>query len=66
MKVFVLYMDQDNSCGDPDCCGGPHPCPTIKIFSSKQAAEAAGLLEDELERLNEVEVDKNDYQYIDM
>lgn len=66
MKVWILYQDQDNSCSDPDCCGGPSPWNTAKIFSSKEAAKAAGLNRHDLDRLNEVEVDKNEFQSIDL
>jgi hypothetical protein len=66
MKVYILYQDQDNSCGDPDCCGGPHPYPSAKIFSSKEAAkEVGGLTGEELKHLVEVEVDTNEFVSID-
>ncbi|MGH7974830.1 MAG: hypothetical protein ACREBR_04845 [bacterium] len=59
MKVFVVYQDQDNSCCDPDCCGGPSPWPTIKVFSSLDKATEAG---HKLDEVKEIEVDKNEWE----
>jgi len=60
MKVYVLYQDQDNSCGDPECCGGPYPYPTIKIFSSPEAAKEIANIK--LEDLVVIDVDKDEFQ----
>ena len=65
MKVYLLYQDQDNSCGDPDCCGGPYPYPSAKIFSSIAAAEKAGLTKEEIKHLVEIEIDNNEFVSID-
>jgi len=64
MTVFVQYVDCDNSCGDPDCCGGPSPSPTVRLFSSRAAATAAGLTTREVEDLTEVTVDNNEFEYV--
>jgi hypothetical protein len=48
MKVYIFYEDTDNSCCDPDCCGGPSPNPCIKIFSSLKIAAEAGYKEKDL------------------
>jgi len=57
MKVYIYYKDTDNSCGDPDCCGGPSPSPHIKVFSSVETALAAGHKKEEL---TEVIIDNNE------
>ena len=59
MKVYVCYMDDDNSCSDPECCGGPFPYPSVKIFSSVKAALDAGVKNEE--DLTEVELDNNEF-----
>lgn len=61
MKVWVYYEDTDNSCCDPDCCGGPSPSPAVKVFSSLEAAKAAGVKKDDL---TEIEVDSNDLVHV--
>lgn len=48
MIVWVYLVDDDNSCSDPDCCGGPYPSPYIKVYSSVEKAEADGRTKDEL------------------
>jgi hypothetical protein len=52
-------MDDDNSCSDPECCGGPFPYPSVKIFSSVEKAKEAGVKNEE--DLTEVEVDNNEF-----
>lgn len=61
MKVYVQYLDNDNSCGDPDCCGGPCPSPHVKIFSSLEKVKEAGI---QVDRVTEVEVDNNEFEYV--
>jgi hypothetical protein len=56
-------MDDDNSCSDPDCCGGPYPAPAIKIFSSVEKAKEAGVRSEE--DLTEIEIDSNEFVRID-
>ena len=48
MIVWVYLIDDDNSCNDPDCCGGPYPSPYVKVFSSVVAAEADGINKEDL------------------
>ena len=62
MKVYVYYIDDDNSCGDPDCCGGPYPAPAVAVFSSLAKAKEAGYDED---RLTEIELDAKDPVLVD-
>jgi hypothetical protein len=57
MKVYIYYIDDDNSCGDPDCCGGPYPSPYVAVFSSLEKAKEAGYYKDQLV---EVELDAKD------
>ena len=61
MKVYVYYEDTDNSCSDPECCGGPSPAPAVKVFSSIETAKAAGVNKNQL---TEIEVDKNELEYV--
>lgn len=62
MKVFAQYIDDDNSCNDPDCCGGPNPSPYIRLFSSLEAAKAAGLKTKEIAALRMITVDSNAFE----
>lgn len=61
MKVYIYYEDTDNSCSDPDCCGGPSPSPAIKVFSSLEKAKLAGYKPDDLK---EIDVDVNELVHI--
>jgi len=63
MKVFVQFFDSDNSCSDPECCGGPFPSYTARVFSSVEKAKAIGVHED---CLTEIEVDNADFQYVNL
>jgi hypothetical protein len=62
MKLYVYYIDADNSCSDPDCCGGPFPSPHVAIFSSIAKAKEAGYDED---RLTEIILDAKDPVMVD-
>lgn len=57
MRVYVYYEDTDNSCHDPECCGGPSPSPHIKVFSSMDRALKSGAKKEEL---TVVKVDTNE------
>jgi hypothetical protein len=54
MKVYVYVVDEDNSCSDPECCGGPYPVPYIRVFSSEEKVKAAGKT---MEDVTEIEID---------
>ena len=56
-KVYVYYVDDDNSCSDPECCGGPFPSPHVAVFSSVAKAIEAGYKEDQL---TEIELDNKE------
>ena len=48
MIIYIYYEDTDNSCSDPDCCGGPCPSPYAALFSSVEKALQAGHKKDDL------------------
>ena len=60
-SIFMVYEDQDNSCSDPDCCGGPFPYICAKLFSSKERAIKAGFTED---RIQELKVDSDEWEHV--
>lgn len=64
MIVYVDCQDQDNSCSDPDCCGGPYPSYAVRIFSSLEKAKEAGLTMREIDELIKVEIDNKEFQYV--
>lgn len=43
-----IYIDQDNSCGDPECCGGPWPSiPVVDQDGGATARAALGIEDDD-------------------
>lgn len=54
MKVYIHLVDTDNSCSDPECCGGPCPSLYVQVFSSIEIAVSHRIKKEDLE---EVEVD---------
>lgn len=38
------YVDTDNSCGDPECCGGPYPRYAVVNNDGETAREALATL----------------------
>ena len=59
--VWIYYEDLDNSCSDPDCCGGPSPDIVIWIYSSLQEAIKAGR---EKNDLKEIKIDDGEGTHI--
>ncbi len=49
MIVYIHYENNDNSCSDPECCGGPNPAIYLSIFSSIEKAQKAGIKVKDLE-----------------
>ena len=57
--VWIHYEDLDNSCADEDCCGGPSPEPSVKIFSSLEKAHKAGY---KTSQVKEIQIDRNEFE----
>lgn len=60
VKVYIYYEDTDNSCSDPDCCGGPCPSPAIKVFSTMENA----LKHHKTNEIKAIELDDNELVHI--
>lgn len=51
MDVYVYLRDTDNSCSDPECCGGPCPSLVIRVFSSIKDGIISGIKASDLKKV---------------